>query len=85
MRTCLICKKIIDTERAEAIPDTRLCIEHAKEIIKYGGEFTLTGTTETTSKQGSLKKNYGGVNVNKTRNNQAIERLQADYDASREN
>lgn len=81
MRTCLICKKIIDPERAETIPDTKLCIDHAKEILKYGGEFIMTGTTETTSKQGSLKKNYGGVNVTRTRNNTAIEKLQIDFDA----
>jgi hypothetical protein len=74
-RYCEVCRRIIDPERAEALPETRLCIDHAREIAKYGGEFTLNATSETISKQGSLKKNYGGINVSKSRNQQAIERL----------
>jgi len=34
----------IDPERIDVLPETRLCIEHAKMIGKYGGEFIVTGT-----------------------------------------
>lgn len=81
-RPCEICNALIEEERLEAIPETRLCIEHAKAIQKYGGEFTVTGTYESTSKQGSLKHNYGGVNVSKSRNSTAIEKLRRDYESS---
>lgn len=74
-RFCEVCRRIIDPERAEALPETRLCIDHAREVAKYGGEFKLSATEETISKQGSLKKNYGGINVSKTYNNSAIEKL----------
>ncbi len=77
-RPCEICNALIEEERLEVVPDTQLCIEHAKAIQKYGGEFTLTGSYESTSKQGSLKHNYGGVNVVKTRNSAGIEKLRAD-------
>jgi len=81
-RPCEICKKMIEEERLEVLPETRLCVEHAKAIQKYGGEFSLTGSYETTSKQGSLKHNYGGVNVTKTRNADAVEKLRRDYESS---
>jgi hypothetical protein len=81
-RPCEICNALIEEDRLEVVPDTRLCINHAKAIQKYGGEFTLTGTYESTSKQGSLKHNYGGVNVIKTRNSAAIEKLRKDYESS---
>ena len=74
-RYCEVCRRIIDEERAEALPDTKLCIEHAKAIEKLGGEFKLGIAVETTSKQGSLKKNYGGINVTKSRNSKAMDRL----------
>lgn len=79
-RPCEICKNLIEEERLEAVPETRLCIEHAKAIQKYGGEYTLSGSYETTSKQGSLKLNYGGINVTKTKNTDAIEKLHRDYE-----
>ena len=81
-RPCEICKKLIEEERLEAVPQTCLCIEHAKAMQKYGGEFTLSGSYETISKQGSLKLNYGGINVTKTKNIYAIEKLRQDYDSS---
>lgn len=80
-RPCEICNVLIEDERLEAVPETRLCIQHAKAIQKYGGEFKLSGSYETTSKQGSLKLNYGGVNVIKTKNNAAIEKLRRDYES----
>ncbi len=80
-RPCEICNKLIEEERLEAVPQTKLCIDHAKAIQKYGGEFKLSGSYETTSKQGSLKLNYGGVNVIKTKNTDGIERLRRDYES----
>ena len=40
-RPCEICMKPIDAERCAANPKTRLCIEHANQIRKYGGEFRI--------------------------------------------
>ena len=81
MRFCIVCKQKIDPERAEAIPATRLCGEHAKEILNYGGEFIVSASQERTSKQGSLKLNYGGITTSKTRNLKALEQLMDAYDA----
>jgi hypothetical protein len=83
-RPCEICKRPIDPERAEAVPETRLCSEHAQKIQKYGGEFTVTATQERTSKAGSLKHNYGSVTTNKTRNHQALAKLRAEYQEEQE-
>jgi hypothetical protein len=79
-RPCAICHQEIPAERLEAVPETRLCLEHARRIAKYGGEFTMTMRQESLGKPGSLKKNYGGVNVRKTRNLAGLERLRAEYE-----
>ncbi len=83
IRFCQICKEIIGSERAEAIPETRLCTTHAQAVRKFGGEFRVYTTQETISKKGSLKKNYGGVSTLKQRNAEALDRLQAEYDEQR--
>jgi hypothetical protein len=49
-RPCEICGKLSDPERIEAVPETRLCMEHAESIGKYGGEFLLTGTQASLGK-----------------------------------
>ncbi len=59
VRYCEICKSQIEAERLEAAADTRLCIQHAKEIEKFGGEFKTQASQERTSKAGSMKINYG--------------------------
>jgi hypothetical protein len=82
-RPCEICMRPIDPERCEAHPQTRLCREHAEKIAKFGGEFTLVTRQERTSKQGSLKINYGGVSGKQVRNAAAIERLKDEYDRER--
>jgi len=79
-RPCEICQRMIDPERLEAVPDTRLCGEHARKISKYGGEFRLSASHDRTSKQGSLKHNYGGVTAHKTRNYEAVEQMRAEYE-----
>src|SRR5438270_302385 len=78
-RPCEICGKMIDATRADVLPDTRLCIEHAIQITKYGGEFIVKSRMERTSKEGSLKLNYGGVVARKIRNIEGIEKLRGDY------
>lgn len=83
IRFCAVCKTEIAAERLEVVPDTWLCRTHAGEIEKYGGEFALTARQESLGKVGSLKKNYGGVNVHKRRNLAALERLQAEYEQRR--
>ena len=76
---CEICKRTIDAERVEAIPETRLCVEHARMIGKYGGEFLVTATRESLGKAGSLKRNYGDIVTQKRRNQTAIDKLRHDY------
>ncbi len=81
-RPCEICGQPIDAERAELLTDTRLCIEHARQIAKYGGEFLLTTRRVSLGKAGSLKKNYGDVSVQKRRNTEGLQRLREEYEAS---
>jgi hypothetical protein len=80
VRFCQICKQPIEAERAEGLPETRLCIRHSEAIVKYGGEFTTATSTVVTSKAGSLKRNYGGVNTRKVRNDAAMERLRDEFE-----
>lgn len=63
-RWCARCKDEIPSERIEALPETRLCVSCSTEI---GGEFDVRATQENLSKPGSLKKNYGGVTIEKRR------------------
>jgi hypothetical protein len=63
-RPCQRCRVEIPLERIEVLPDTRFCVKCSKEV---GGEFDLTITPENLAKSGSLKKNYGGFAVQKTR------------------
>lgn len=63
-RFCARCKAEIPAERVEALPEARLCIQCSEAV---GGEFELKFTQENLSKPGSLKKNYGGINLQKTR------------------
>jgi hypothetical protein len=83
-RPCEICGQPIDPERAEAVPDTRLCVEHARMIGKYGGEFIVTGTQASLGKGGSLKKNYGDVSIHKQRNTEALRKLRDEYEQTHE-
>jgi hypothetical protein len=78
-RPCEICKQLIEADRIEAIPETRLCVEHARLIGRYGGEFLVTATQESLGKAGSLKRNYGGIVTKKTRNQTGIDKLRRDY------
>lgn len=80
VRFCEICKAEIDAVRAEHAPETRLCTEHARAIEKFGGEFITIATHERTSKQGSLKQNYGGVTTTRMRNVEAMERLRQEFE-----
>jgi hypothetical protein len=79
-RPCEICGQEIDPERLEAVPETRLCGEHARKITKYGGEFRTTASHDRTSKQGSLKHNYSGVSTRKVRNPEAVEKLRQEHE-----
>src|SRR4051794_20838188 len=51
-RPCEICRALIEPDRIEALPETRLFTEHARSIAKYGGEFTLSSTQESLGKAG---------------------------------
>ena len=63
-RPCARCGEEIPAERAEALPDTLLCVRCSQEM---GGEFQVYMIPERTSKEGSLKKNYGGYATRKVR------------------
>jgi ribosome-binding protein aMBF1 (putative translation factor) len=82
-RPCEICGERIDPERVDVVPETRLCVEHAKIISKYGGEFIVTGTQASLGKAGSLKKNYGDVSIEKKRNTEALRKLREEYEQRR--
>jgi hypothetical protein len=79
-RPCEICGQAINPERIEAVPETRLCVEHARLIGKYGGEFLVTGTQVSLGKGGSLKKNYGDVSISRKRNLEALRKLREEYE-----
>ncbi len=78
-RPCAVCGQPIGSERIEAAPATRLCLKHARQIQKYGGEFRVSAHVERTSKPESIKRNYGGVTPILSRNHEALERLKQDY------
>jgi hypothetical protein len=82
-RPCEICGSPIDPERAEALPKTRLCSEHARMIKKHGGEFVVTGTQASLGKGGSLKKNYGDVSIEEKRNTQGLRKLRDEHERLR--
>jgi hypothetical protein len=63
-RPCQKCGKMIPVERIEVLPETRLCVACSGLV---GGEFDLAIVPENLAKSGSLKKNYGSFNVQKTR------------------
>jgi hypothetical protein len=63
-RNCARCGKEIPAERIEAIPETMVCVSCSTEM---GGEFQVIAIAEKTSKEGSLKKNYGGYSTKKIR------------------
>lgn len=63
-QACARCGNEIPAERLEALPETRVCVACSREM---GGEFTVIVTPEKTSKEGSLKKNYGGYSTRKVR------------------
>jgi hypothetical protein len=83
-RPCEICKRMIEEERVEVIPETRLCAEHARMIAKHGGEFIVRTGNESIGKVGSLKKNYGGVTMTKKRNTLALAKLRREIEENAE-
>jgi hypothetical protein len=83
-RPCEICGQPIDPERSELLPETRLCVEHARKIARFGGEFLVTLSQTSLGKGGSLKKNYGDVSIHKKRNSEALQKLREEYEQSHE-
>jgi hypothetical protein len=61
---CARCGEAIPAERLEALPDTLVCVGCSRDM---GGEFRVVVIPERTSKDGSLKKNYGGCTTRKVR------------------
>jgi len=63
-RPCAKCGTPIPAERAELLPETRLCVECSQEV---GSEFEVSITPENLAKAGSMKKNYGSFRMPKHR------------------
>jgi hypothetical protein len=63
-RPCLRCGTAIPPARLAALPETRLCVRCSEEV---GSDFVVTISSENLGKTNSLKKNYGGLNVHKSR------------------
>jgi hypothetical protein len=63
-RPCQRCGIQIPLERLEALPETRLCVKCSQEV---GGEFDMIAVPVNLAKSGSLKKNYGGITIEKRR------------------
>ncbi len=64
LRQCERCDAEIPPARVKALPGTWLCIECSREV---GSDFQYTATQQNLGKAGSLKLNYGGVTIHKTR------------------
>ena len=79
-RRCAVCHVEIHEPRATVVPKSRLCIDHAHEIDKYGGEFIRVVRRASLGKAGSLKKNYGDVTMQLIRNYLALNLLKEDYE-----
>jgi hypothetical protein len=52
-RACQRCQKMIDVERLEVLPETRICVACSKET---GGDLRLVVRTQNQGKAGSLKQ-----------------------------
>ena len=63
-RPCKRCQAEISEERLEAVPGTSLCVKCSQAV---GGEWDYTFSEENLAKTGSLKKNYGGLSIQKKR------------------
>ena len=63
-KNCCRCGNEIPAARLEAMPETEICVVCSAQI---GGEFDYTFTVENTAKAGSMKHNYGGVDIQKKR------------------
>lgn len=61
---CARCGQPIPAERVEALPETEVCVGCSRAM---GGEFNVIVIPERISKEGSLKKNYGGYTTRKIR------------------
>lgn len=79
LRKCEICREWIPEERVKANPRSNLCIKHAEEIVRYGGEFRTEVTAKSTAKGGTMKHNQNDVTTRMIPNREAIEKLQRDY------
>ena len=64
-QACARCGNEIPGERLEALPETMVCVKCAKEM--GGSEFRVVVIPERISKEGSMKKNYGGYTTRKIR------------------
>ena len=82
-RMCVICKKLIEPERAADLKNTNLCTEHGEAIERFGGEFKVQSQGENLSKPGSLKRNPGGVKTRLVRNLLALDELRQAYENQR--
>ena len=77
VRYCEVCSCQIEPDRLDAVSNTRLCTKHAQEILKYGGEFTGTGSHDNVGR--GIKILTAGVTVIFQRNDEAMQKLKDAY------
>ena len=61
---CIRCDEPIPEKRLQALPDTKVCVGCSEAI---GGEYHTGVQLERTSKEGSMKLNYGSATLVKRR------------------
>lgn len=61
---CNRCPNEIPVERLKILPETKLCVDCSRAV---GGEFQMVPVLVNHSKVGSLKRNYGSIDVVRVR------------------
>lgn len=84
-RLCVICCWLIEEERIEHVPHTRLCAVHVHAIEPYGGEMRVQIASPRREFSGRLHPPFQATPfVRRTRNEDAMNRLSEDFVAQRE-
>jgi len=75
-RPCEVCGNAIEALRLEAVPDTRLCEEHGKQVNEF---IYVRQERVVRGKESSLKGTGIEITQKKSRNTAAIEKLRDAY------
>jgi hypothetical protein len=75
-RPCEVCGKPIEALRLEAVPDTRLCEEHGRQVNEF---IYVRQERVVRGKESSLKGTGIEITQKKSRNTAAIKKLREAY------